>query len=235
LSDPMADVGVVLAAAGSGTRFGTRKQYLEIGGRPLIHASLDVFAQVKAVVEAVVVCPPSDRQVVTDLVAEWSFPARPKALPVRVVGGGERRQDSVLRGIEACGEAIVWVLVHDVARPLVEVEHVDEVVRAMRSHGAAVLGIPCHDSVKRVREGRIVEELPREEVWTVQTPQGGRCDVLREAYSASSAQDWTDEASALRHRGVTVALVEGSPDNIKITRPGDEARAARILAARNGR
>jgi 2-C-methyl-D-erythritol 4-phosphate cytidylyltransferase len=126
----------------------------------------------------------------------------------------------------------LYVLVHDAARPLILPEHIRQIITATRQYGAAVLGIPSHDSVKRVVERAIVEEIPRSEVWTVQTPQSGRVGDLREAYDQGSGGDFTDEASALRAAGVAVALVEGSRDNIKITRRGDERLAECILQAR---
>ena len=109
------------------------------------------------------------------------------------------------------------------------------VLDAVKARGAAAIGTPSHDSVKRARDGVIVEDLPREEVWTVQTPQGARLDVLEAAYVKGAATDWTDEASALRAAGVPVAIVEGSRENMKITRRGDEAVAEAILLARRRR
>ena len=235
------DAGVVLAAAGDGKRYGARKQFLELAGKPIIHYSLDVFAEIGEVAEIVLVLPPDDLTEGRELLAKWregrrqaslAGSRRGRGLCLEVVGGGPRRQDSVLAGIEAFTSGVEVALVHDVARPLVAVDDVRKVLEAARARGAAVVGNPCHDSVKRVRGELIVEELPRDEVWTVQTPQAARVSFLRDAYRSASDREWTDEASALRHLGVAVMVVEGSRENIKITRPGDEAMAEMILRSR---
>ncbi len=224
------DTGVVLAAAGSGSRFGSRKQFGSLADRPILHYSLDVFAAVRDIAEVVVVCPPGEIDVGERLVDAWREEGgRPT---IAVIAGGRRRQDSVLRGVEAL-EGSRYVLVHDAARPLVRPREVEDLLAAIRETGAAVIGTPCFDSVKRVAGGKIVEEIPREQVWTVQTPQGAEIECLREAYARVGGDgDWTDEASLLRAAGVPLSLVEGSRENIKITSPGDEVLAEAILRAR---
>jgi 2-C-methyl-D-erythritol 4-phosphate cytidylyltransferase len=234
MSAPRRDFGVVLAAAGSGSRFGARKQLLELAGRPVIHYSLDAFAACDAVAEIVVVAGGADLDALRELLAAWrgERPAAGGTIGLQLIEGGARRQDSVRRGLAALPAAVEYVLVHDAARPLLRPADVESMVEATRRHGAAVLGTPCHDSVKRVRGGEIVDELPRAEVWTVQTPQAGRVLDLGAAYERAGEQEMTDEASALRALGIRVALVEGSRDNIKITRPGDEVLAEALLRAR---
>jgi 2-C-methyl-D-erythritol 4-phosphate cytidylyltransferase len=229
------DTGVVIAAAGAGRRFGGAKQFLRLAGRPALHYSLDAFAALQDVVRMAVVAAPPDveeaRRLVAEWEASWTGPRRPAAA---VVAGGARRQDSVLEGLRALGGSATFVLVHDAARPLIRAEDARRVLDAVKARGAAAIGTPSHDSVKRARAGAIVEELPREEVWTVQTPQGARLDALKAAYEMGAGADWTDEASALRAAGVAVALVEGPRENLKITRPGEEVLAEAILVARRG-
>jgi 2-C-methyl-D-erythritol 4-phosphate cytidylyltransferase len=237
-----AGAGVVLAAAGAGRRFGGRKQFLELAGRPLLHWSLDVFAAVEGVSRVAIAVAPGETGEAEEVVGAWSPGAGRGAPRLEVVPGGERRQDSVRLGLESLatpgpGEgagAVEHVLVHDAARPLLLVADARRVLAAVREHGAAVIGWPSFDSVKRVQDGTIIAELPRDEVWTVQTPQGARLADLLAAYRQAGARECTDEASALRAIGIRVVLVEGSRENLKITRPGDEALAARILAGRRG-
>ena len=176
-----------------------------------------------------------DVSVFRELAGAWSSSRGAHATEVDIVPGGARRRDSVLRGLEALRGHAEWALVHDAARPLVTPEDVRMVIEAVRRHGAAAIGTPAQDSMKRVREGTIVDEIPRDEVWTVQTPQGGRLEDLIAAYTRDPATEWTDEASALRAMGIAVAVVEGSPENMKITRPGDEAMAERIIEGRRSR
>ncbi|MBI4606895.1 MAG: 2-C-methyl-D-erythritol 4-phosphate cytidylyltransferase [Planctomycetes bacterium] len=228
-------VGVVLAAAGAGRRFGGKKQLLVVAGRDVLSWSLDAFAEVEDVAQIVVAAAAGDVQQVRHVAVGWTFSATregKRTVRVDVVPGGARRQDSVLEGLRALGPGIGCVLVHDAARPLIQATDVRRVIAAVRAHGAAALGTPCHDSVKRSRDGEIVEELDREEVWTVQTPQGGRLADLVAAYERAGTVDLTDESSALRALGVRVALVEGPRENLKITRPGDDALAELLLEAR---
>ena len=229
------DFGAVIAAAGSGSRFGGRKQFLQLAGRPILCYSLDTFADVPDVCQLVVVSSREDQEEARRVVAEWRSLRAGKGerrVPVAIVEGGARRQDSVRKGLDALDPSTRYVLVHDAARPLILNDDVLRVVAAAREHGAAALGTPCHDSVKRVKGSVIVEELPRGDVWTVQTPQAALVEALRQAYDAGVGTELTDEASALRACSVPVAVVEGSRENIKITRPGDERLAARILEAR---
>jgi 2-C-methyl-D-erythritol 4-phosphate cytidylyltransferase len=243
------DSGVVIAAAGAGRRFGGAKQFLSLAGRPALHHSLDAFSALEDVARIAVVVGSAEIEEARALVAQWDASREGGRKPaILVVPGGARRQDSVLEGLRALSRShdaaparshdpaaagpVTFVLVHDAARPLILAADVRRVLDAVKARGAAAIGTPSHDSVKRARDGVIVEDLPREEVWTVQTPQGARLDVLEAAYVKGSATDWTDEASALRAAGVPVTIVEGSRENLKITRPGDEALAEAILLAR---
>ena len=235
----MRDVGVILAAAGAGRRFGARKQYLQILGRPLVCYSLEAFAAVADVRQVVLVVAPEDQPLGQEMVASWraagSQGKPPRDLLVTVTPGGARRQDSVRLGLEALEPDVRLVLVHDAARPLIQPSDIEKMIAATRQHGAAVISTPAFDSVKRVVAGEIVEELPRDQVWTVQTPQSAEVTALRRAYDAATGTEMTDEASALRAIGLRVALVEGSRENLKITKPGDEALAEAILRARESR
>lgn len=232
------DTGVVIAAAGSGARFGAKKQFLLLGGRPILHFSLDVLALLGDVVRVAVTFPLDDLAAGRRLVEAWREGLRsagrtpPEVTPV---AGGGRRQDSVVEGLRVLRDEAPFVLVHDAARPLVRAEDVLRVLDAIRRLGAAAIGTPVTDSMKRVKEGRIVESLPREEVWAVQTPQGAVLEILLDAYERAGDREMTDEASALALANVPVALVEGSRENLKITLPADVAAAERILAARAGR
>lgn len=232
----MSAFGVVLAAAGAGRRFGARKQLLELLGKPLLHYSLDVFAAVADVEHIVVVLAAEDLPIGARIVAGWRAApggdSRRRELPVVLTAGGARRQDSVRLGLEQLPAKLQYALVHDAARPLLEVDAVRRLVAATRAHGAAVIGTRAVDSVKRVVDGTIVAELPRHEVWSVQTPQSGEVVTLKRAHDAAGDTEMTDESSALRSLGVQVTLVEGSRENLKITCPEDVALAEAILRGR---
>jgi 2-C-methyl-D-erythritol 4-phosphate cytidylyltransferase len=147
---------------------------------------------------------------------------------IELVVGGEHRQQSVhnaLNAITAAPDDIV--LVHDAVRPLVTAEIIQEVIEAAQKYGAAIAGLPAVDTVKQVErtaEGAIIKAtIPRAGVVLAQTPQGFRYDVIKKAFDEAAADGFmgTDEASLAERFGHEVAVVMGSPRNIKITTPAD--------------
>lgn len=217
----------ILVAAGRGRRMGSArpKAFLDLGGRPLIvHAALAFEAA------------PSVGGIVTVVPAEEVDTARTLLRPVRkliaVVPGGERRQDSVREGLGRAPAGFDGVvLVHDAARPLVEVALIEAVRRAAAEAGAALPVLPLADTVKRVCEASVVETLDRDELCAAQTPQGFRFALLVEAYEAAGRDALTlsDEAMAVERMGVRVRAVPGSTRNRKITTADDLAWAEAML------
>src|SRR5581483_6670156 len=147
---------------------------------------------------------------------------------VEIVAGGEHRQQSVehaLNAVSASAEDII--LVHDAVRPLVTAEIIHDVIEASKKYGAAIAGMPAIDTVKQVErtsEGAIIKAtIPRAGVVLAQTPQGFRYEVIKKAFDEATADGFTgtDEASLVERSGHEVAVVMGSPRNIKITTPGD--------------
>jgi 2-C-methyl-D-erythritol 4-phosphate cytidylyltransferase len=147
---------------------------------------------------------------------------------VRVVEGGEHRQESVanaLAAVKASADDIV--LVHDAVRPFVDEEIISAVIDAATRHGAAIAGVPAVDTIKQVErtaEGAVIRTtIPRAQIVMAQTPQGFRFDVLRKAFAEATADGFagTDEASLVERSGHEVVVVMGSPRNIKITTPAD--------------
>jgi 2-C-methyl-D-erythritol 4-phosphate cytidylyltransferase len=147
---------------------------------------------------------------------------------VEIVAGGEHRQQSVehaLNAVSASAEDVI--LVHDAVRPLVTAEIIHDVIEGAKKYGAAIAGLPAIDTVKQVErtsEGAIIKAtIPRAGVVLAQTPQGFRYDVIKKAFDEATADGFTgtDEASLVERAGHEVAVVMGSPRNIKITTPGD--------------
>ena len=205
---------------------GRPKAFLELAGQALVLRSALVFDAAPSVGQIVVVVPGSELEA-----------ARALLLPVHklvaVVPGGERRQDSVLLGLKQAPEGFDGVvLVHDAARPLVDVALVEAVAREAAGTGAALPVLPAVDTVKRVRDGLVVETLDREELGGAQTPQGFRFPLLAHAYEAALRDHVTvtDEAMAVERLGAPVRAVPGSPRNRKITTPEDLAWAEGVLA-----
>jgi 2-C-methyl-D-erythritol 4-phosphate cytidylyltransferase len=221
------DFGVVLAAAGSGSRFGGKKQLLLLGGKPLLWHALETVISVGDIGACVVVTPTDDVEDVRRQLSEIE-------VGIDVIPGGPTRQASVLNGVLALSAACRFVLVHDAARPLVTRDEILRLVEAIRRDGAAALGYPSVDSVKESAGSVVRKNLERDCIWLVQTPQGGRTDLLRAALEEARDTGFvgTDEASFFERAGVPVTLVEGSRDNIKVTYPEDMALAEFLLSRR---
>jgi 2-C-methyl-D-erythritol 4-phosphate cytidylyltransferase len=221
-SPPVHDVWAIIVGAGSGDRMGADrpKAFIRFRGRTLLASSLAVFDDHPGVDGIVCVVPAGyeDRAslVVDDLLADKVSAA---------VAGGTSRTASVAAGLAALPESAAYVLVHDAARPLVTSGVLDRVLAALAAGAsAAIPGVPVVDTVKRVADGVVVETLRRDDLVAVQTPQGFRRDVLAEAL-ASEGEGATDCSSLVERAGGTVTVVEGDPDNYKITTPADLARA----------
>jgi 2-C-methyl-D-erythritol 4-phosphate cytidylyltransferase len=224
-------VFVIIPAAGLGTRMSasagiTRsksKQFFELNGTPILIHTVRKFAANPRVSEIVVAL----RQNET---AGFLEQARHEDLrtPLRVVEGGEHRQNSVanaLASLQASDDDIV--LVHDAVRPFVDHQTIDGVIEAVLKYDAAIAGIPAIDTVKQVdrtADGAVVlATVPRERMVMAQTPQGFRFGLLKKAFDEATADGFmgTDEASLIERSGGAVHVVMGSPRNLKITTPGD--------------
>ena len=205
---------------------GRPKAFLELAGEALVLRSARVFDEASSVGAIVAVVPEAEVQAARALLA-------PVRKLLAVVPGGQRRQDSVLAGLKRAPDGFEGVvLVHDAARPLVEIGLVEAVAREAARSGAALPVLPVVDTVKRLRDGLVVETLERGELGAAQTPQGFRHALLVEAYEAAFRDGLTvsDEAMAVERLGAPVVAVPGSPRNRKITTPEDLEWAEGVLA-----
>ncbi|HEU0116717.1 MAG TPA: 2-C-methyl-D-erythritol 4-phosphate cytidylyltransferase, partial [Thermomicrobiales bacterium] len=223
-------VAAVVVAGGRGERLGDpAKCLLPLAGRPMLAWSLDALEQAASVAHVVVVAGVHTRIAVEALVAGMAWPK-----VVAVVAGGERRQDSVAAGLAAVPTAAA-VLVHDAARPLAEPAVFDRCAAAAIATGAAIAAVPVADTLKRVTAGRATATVDRAGLWAAQTPQGFRQDIVERLLPLIRGADTvTDEARLCESLGVPVAVVPGSPANLKVTLPDDVAVAAALLRARTG-
>ncbi len=226
----------VIAAAGRATRFGgtVPKPYLRIAGATLLEHCLRAFQTLPGVAGGAVVLAAGDRR----------FERLPPRLRRRVVAvaGGETRANSVLNGLQSliAAGADDWVIVHDAARPCLPRRDLRALVSACRRDAVGgLLAAPVADTVKQGDEdGRSFRTLPRERLWRAQTPQMFRLGLLSSALARALAEGFepTDEAAAVEKQGLRPRLVEGSPLNVKVTRPADLAFAeAAFSAARRQR
>jgi len=210
----------IIVAAGRGIRAGgdIPKQWQTLGDRTVAAHAMARFAAHPAVSQLVLVVHPDD--IDTSL---W-----PRSRAATVVAGGATRAASVRAGLTAVRTDIDRVLIHDAARPLVSEALIDRVLDALDSTGAAAPAIAVTDTLWQGATGHVQAVQPRENLYRAQTPQGFLLAPLLAAYAASTGQE-TDDVAVARAAGLDVAIVPGDEDNIKITSPGDFARAARLL------
>lgn len=209
------------------------KQFMELGGVPILVHSLRVLETVPAVEHVILAVPDADREYcLREIVTRYRF-----AKVTKIVAGGERRQDSVRHGLQEVDEEADLVLIHDAVRPLVTRDVVERVIRRAEEVGGAIAAVPMRDTVKEVgRDGAITATVDRGRLWLAQTPQVFRVKVLRDAHRKAHLEKFhaTDDAQLVEWLGQPVAVVEGSEENLKITRPQDLAIGEAILAARDG-
>ncbi|HXT71201.1 MAG TPA: 2-C-methyl-D-erythritol 4-phosphate cytidylyltransferase [Vicinamibacterales bacterium] len=214
--------GVIVVAGGQGLRMGgsVPKQLLEIGGRSVLQRSLHTFDSHPDVSQIVVVLHES-------LLAGSAELVGPLTRPHVVVAGGRRRQDSVANGMAAIQSDCDVVLVHDAARPFVSRTLIDRVIAGAAEHGAVIPALGVRDTVKRAGATRqVMATIPRDEVWLAQTPQGFQRSVLADAVRrGAGGADVTDEGMLAEQAGYPVKIVNGEPENLKITTPEDLAAA----------
>jgi 2-C-methyl-D-erythritol 4-phosphate cytidylyltransferase / 2-C-methyl-D-erythritol 2,4-cyclodiphosphate synthase len=219
----------LVVAAGRGTRLGAPlpKQYLPLGGVPVLRHGLRTLLAHPAIASVRVIIHPDDRV---------HYDAAAGGLDLMApVDGGAQRQDSVRNGLESlAGEAPDLVLIHDGARPFLDHGVVDRVLAGLESHQGAIAALPVQDTVKRGNGVRIVATIDRSALWRAQTPQGFHYRPILDAHRAAAGAELSDDAAVAERAGIAVALVEGSEDNFKVTTMDDLARAERHLAARNG-
>jgi 2-C-methyl-D-erythritol 4-phosphate cytidylyltransferase len=222
-------VWAVLAAAGRGERLDADrpKAFAPLGGRPLLAESLERLEASGWIQSIVVVAPPGWEEPVILLAEELSA-----GKVVASVAGGATRTDSVRIGVGEVDEAAAAILVHDAARPLVPDEVVERLLTALNEGwDGAVPGLPLSDTVKRVRDGAVVETLPRAELVAVQTPQAFVAPVLRAALAGAEGAQATDCSSLVEARGGRVKVVAGDPRLLKVTTAEDLALVESWLAA----
>jgi len=218
-------VFAILPAAGLGTRMAgpQPKQFLALNGLPILIHSLRAFAAVERVTGIYVAVRAPEMERVEAQVAEYGLADR-----VRVVEGGDNRQESVSHALAALpAEDDDIVLVHDAVRPLIDAATIDRTIDAVIEFGAAIVGLPAVDTIKQVERtahgALITATIPREFVVLAQTPQGFRYGLLKKTFAEALADGFvgTDEASVVERAGHPVAVVHGSQVNLKITQAGD--------------
>lgn len=218
------NTAAVVLAGGSGKRMNsnTKKQYIEIQGKPLIYYSLVAFEK-SPVEKIVLVCSPGDEQYcMTEIIKKYGL-HKVEA----VVAGGKERYHSVFEGLKALPDTTEYVLIHDGARPFVTTDIIERSLSAVRDNKACVVGMPSKDTVKIADKDGFVASTPKRSlVWNIQTPQTFEYSLIYSGYekifSMENELEITDDAMVAEYAlGIPVKLIEGSYSNIKITTPED--------------
>lgn len=220
----------IISAAGQGKRMGKPKQFLEIGGRPILEHTLSVFEECKAIDGIILVVNQED----LTRAKELKF-----SKLLKVVAGGAERQDSVYNGLKVLPKEAEIVVIHDGARPFVTSSIIEKAVEEAKQSGAVVVGVPLKDTVKKMTNNQIrmtnegaiiVETLDRKNLWAAQTPQVFKREIILRAYEEGrSKYQVTDDAMLVEKLGIPVKMVMGSYKNIKITTPDDLIFAEGII------
>lgn len=230
----MAMTYAIVPAAGRGLRMGKDrpKQFLEVLDRPILLHTLDALSKA-AFLSGIILAVPQDYAGEVERLVKGERGVCCADFSIKVVAGGAERQDSVFNAMRHMPDECEWVLIHDGVRPFVSTKLLERTWMRAKETGAAIAALPATDTVKRVAGERVLETLPRETIWLVQTPQVFRKDTLREAYREARRRKWsaTDDAGMVERIGVPVSVVSGERFNIKVTTPED-LRLAQFLLER---
>ena len=209
----------ILVAGGKGLRMGgdIPKQFLPIGGKPVLMRTIEVFRQAYVDIHIILVLPASQQEYWQQLCKEYAF-----SVPVRIANGGETRFHSVSNGLKLIPDEAEGVVgVHDGVRPFVAAETIRRCYDAAVEWGAVVPVVPVVETVRQLCADGTSVTVPRDAYKLVQTPQTFRISLLKEAYRQAYVPAFTDDASVVEALGKPVQLVEGNRENIKITTPAD--------------
>jgi 2-C-methyl-D-erythritol 4-phosphate cytidylyltransferase len=220
---------VIIPAAGLGRRMNASvsKQYLRLNGKPILAHTLDVFENCPLINEIVLVINPAERELCQDqVIAAYSY------TKVRLVAGGNTRQESVYAGLEAADPQTRIVLIHDGARPLIRESVIRKSIAETVKHQATVVGVPAKNTIKVINAAGFVEHTPdRNLLVEIQTPQTFAYDLIRAAHQQARQAGvvGTDDAFLVEWLKIPVKIVVGDYSNIKITTPEDLTIAEAII------
>ena len=204
-------IAVVIPAAGSGSRLGGQpKQLRMLGNASLLFHTAQIFDEHPQVTNLVIAAAESSMEVFTEIL-------KPLNKPCDVVIGGATRQESVMAGLARLSSYTSVVLIHDAARPFITQQVITRVIESTLTYGAAAAAVPVSDTVRYGEHGRFTKTISREGLYSMQTPQGFKYELLMEALHLGKCSDATDDVEMMQHVGHGVRIVEGDPRNIKIT------------------
>ena len=225
-------VTAIIVAAGKGIRMNdpTRKQYLDLAGRPILAHSVMVFDTCELIDKNFLVLPRED----IEYFRKNILPLMELKNRLSLVPGGEHRQNSVYNGLKAVDKKTDMVVIHDGVRPFIQPDELESCILGARKFDACILGIPAGDTIKYVgRSGFIENTLSRDSIWLAQTPQAFKYELIIKAHETARRDGYcgSDDASLVERLGKDVRIINGSKNNIKITVPEDLAIARAMFDA----
>ncbi len=223
---------VIIPSAGMGRRMGSQKKnYLPLLGKPVLAHTLAAFEAAPSVDAVILSVPHGDMEFCAEEIVKKYRAGK----VILIVAGGLERQDSVANALEAAkGLGFDIIAVHDGARPLVTVQVIEDVLQTASRKKAAIAAVPVKDTIKEAADGLVLRTIPRETLWSVQTPQAFRADIIFRAFELAKKDGFkgTDESSLVERLGERVSIVMGSYENIKITTEEDMPIAEYALKKR---
>lgn len=229
----MNEVAAIIVAGGSGKRMGMniKKQFIELDKKPILAHTIEAFNKCRVIDEIIVVVGKEDKEKVkAEIINRYGYHK-----VTQIVEGGAERQDSVYNGLMAVKDGIQYVMIHDGARPFISEEIVEKSLSMTKEKQATVVAVPVKDTIKVVNEECEVEDTPmRSTLWSVQTPQSFKKELLIEAYAYAKERNLTvtDDSMLVEAYGKKVYVVEGDYNNIKITTPEDLVLGQAILMSK---
>ncbi|HHY13669.1 MAG TPA: 2-C-methyl-D-erythritol 4-phosphate cytidylyltransferase [Thermoanaerobacterales bacterium] len=225
------ETAAIIPVAGKGQRMGTQisKQFLMLNDKPIMIHTIEIFAQIKQITKIILVTSEDEANYCQNLIDKYNLS------DIKLVFGGENRQDSVYNGLRSCGSQTDFVIIHDGVRPLVEEKLIVHVLRNAYRYGSCSAAVPVKDTIKIVDDNEYVINTPkRDKLWAAQTPQAFQYDLVIDAHEKARIAGFigTDDASLVERFGGKVKLVKGSYENIKITTPID-LKFAELILERN--
>ena len=214
----MNKVSAIILAAGSGSRFGEKKQFKKLNGNPIWTYSLNTFIKSNCFQEFILVV---SRESMNGLKDSEEFHQFSKTINIKLVCGAKSRQGSVNSGLESVDKNNNIICIHDAARPFVNQEHIEVVIEACSEFDGSVLAIPVTDTIKLIQGGVVETTTDRKSTWMAQTPQAFHKEKLLHAIDLHSNLKVTDESTLMELAGFKIKIIEGSSSNFKITRKID--------------
>ncbi len=216
-------IGAIIVCAGKGRRLGREKASLFLDKKPLFYYSLKAFLETKEIKEIVLVLQKKHFPLAKRFISCFSRKI------IKLTEGGRERSDSVYHGLSVLDRETTHVIIHDGARPFVDKEIIKEVMKKLERFDAVICGIESPDTLKVVRKGWVLRTLDRENIFSIQTPQGFFKKTILEAYRRRGKKRVFDDAQLLERLGKKIKVVRANPLNIKITYPEDILLAKAIL------